>query len=142
MKSTRRSGALMLVELLLALMFFAVCAAICLRLFVTARQMGEQSVAMDNAVIQAQNAAEAWKSSGGDITKTLALLGGEYDPMRSVAFEVIAFDEHWEITDSEDYAYYMLLIPMANELSVTIQDHDGTEIFSISTAVPVKGVAA
>lgn len=143
MSKTRQSGALMLVELLLALMFFSICAAICLQLFVSARQSGEHSAALSSAAIQSQNAAEAWKASGGDIYGTAELMGGstKVEGSGSEAETAIYFDSAWGPSNFAEYDYCMTLSASGNKLDITVTDSDGGEIFAITATASQQGVA-
>ena len=61
MKKHGKSGMLLL-ELLLALLIFSVCAGICVLIFAKTASLSAQSRDLDNSVILAQNAAESIKS--------------------------------------------------------------------------------
>lgn len=136
MKENRQSGSLMLIELLLAIMFFAVCAAICLQIFVTARNAGERSSQLNNAVIQAQNAAECWKASGGSMTETAALLDAELtDSVLS-----LGFDEGWQPAETQSATFRLTMTPAAiGEADISVASAHG-EIFSITAAAPYEEV--
>ena len=71
-----RSG-LFAIELLIAVGVFALCAAICVGLFVRAEVMSRDSAGLDRAVIEARNAAECFKAACGDMEETARLTGGE-----------------------------------------------------------------
>ena len=55
---------LFLVELVLNLLIFALCAAVCMGLLSRARSMSQESAALTRAVYLAQDAAEPWRASG------------------------------------------------------------------------------
>ena len=55
---------LFLVELVLNLLIFALCAAVCMGLLSRARSMSQESAALTRAVYLAQAAAETWRASG------------------------------------------------------------------------------
>lgn len=62
-KSTDRSS-LFLMELIIDLFLFALCAAVCVVLLVHARNMSRESTRLTEAVYLAQSAAEEWKATG------------------------------------------------------------------------------
>lgn len=63
----RGKTSLVLMEVLVMVLVFSLAAAACLRCFVWADRTAEETQQKDQAVILAQNAAEAVKICGGDI---------------------------------------------------------------------------
>ena len=57
--------ALSLLELVIMLAVFALAAALCLRIFIRTEEVSVKNVNMDQALLQAQNAAETVKHCGG-----------------------------------------------------------------------------
>lgn len=72
---THSKTPLFLMELIIMLLVFSVSAAICLQVFAGARRISDESRKLDLAVMQAQNVAECWKSTYGDLDETAELLG-------------------------------------------------------------------
>ena len=64
MRNAGRRTNLFLVELVLNLFIFALCAAVCVGLLVHARGISRESTRLTDAVYLAQNAAETWRSGG------------------------------------------------------------------------------
>ena len=73
----RSASSLFLIELIIAIGFFAVASAVCLQLFVRARLVSIQSADLSRATLAAQSAAEAFRGCGGSLEKASALLGGQ-----------------------------------------------------------------
>ena len=71
-----RSG-LFAIELLISVGIFSLCAAICVGLFVRSEVMSQDSANLSRAVTEAKSAAECFKAAGGDLEKTVGLIGGE-----------------------------------------------------------------
>lgn len=69
----KNKTSLQLMELLIMILVFALSAAICLQIFVKAKDISASSSQLDKAVILAQNAAEILKSTAGDTTAAQAL---------------------------------------------------------------------
>ena len=67
-----RSG-LFAIELLIAVGVFALCAAICIGLFVRAEVMSADSADLNRAVTEARSVAECFKAAGGDLDRTIEL---------------------------------------------------------------------
>lgn len=101
-KSTDRSS-LFLMELVIDLFLFVLCAAVCVVLLVHARSMSGESTRLTQAVYLAQSAAEEWKATG----ETPVWRGGAGDGL-SGSFEL------------RDGALY-----------ITILQEDGTPIYSL-----------
>ena len=72
----KNRASLVLMEQLVMVLVFALAAALCLGVFVRADEISRETVRRDEAVLLAQNAAEAVKSCAGDMEKTAGLLGG------------------------------------------------------------------
>ena len=70
-------SALFLMELLIAILVFSFTTAICMRIFVHAKLTADYAGNLSIAVTTAQNAAECYKASGGNLTKTAEFLGVE-----------------------------------------------------------------
>ena len=62
-----KSESLFLIEMIVVVFFFAVCAVVCARLFVQSHRMKNESLMLTRAVMDAQNAAELFYATGGDL---------------------------------------------------------------------------
>lgn len=100
-----RSG-LFAIELLIAVGVFALCAAICVGLFVRSEVMSRDSADLNRAVSEARSAAECFKAAGGDLEKTAALTGGQV--IENTVF--LAFDENWEKLESGAEGSYQIAL--------------------------------
>jgi hypothetical protein len=90
-------------ELVLDLVIFAFCAAICLQVFGQAHLESARSAALSQLGIEAQGAAEAFRSSGGDVEALAGLPGAQ----RTDDGIVWYFDQGLEPV-AEDEAYFVL----------------------------------
>lgn len=63
----KNRASLVFMEQLVMLLVFALCAAICLKVFAASRAQAEQARHIDHAVLIAQNMAERLKLSGGEL---------------------------------------------------------------------------
>ena len=68
---------LVLMELVVMVLVFALASALCLHAFVLSRQLAHRSLLADEALLLAQNAAETLKLTGGDLQTADAQLGGQ-----------------------------------------------------------------
>ena len=64
-KNSSKSG-IFLMELILSILFFSIAAAVCVKLFVTAHQLSDQSVNLNHAVAMAESIAEAFYGCNGN----------------------------------------------------------------------------
>lgn len=132
----RSKAPLALMEQLIMVLVFAVAGALCLRLFVSADKMSENSMALDSAVIQAQTAAEILKSGAPE--QNFEKYGAEY----SDGGWRIGFDENWNAVSGNENAEYSLVAAYEDAESeymwfakVSVFTADGELIFEI----PVSG---
>ncbi|MEG0803953.1 MAG: hypothetical protein RSF90_03250 [Pygmaiobacter sp.] len=76
MKQESSKSALFLMELILAILFFAISGAVCARLFVGAHLVSTATRDENRAIAFAQSAAACVQSQNGDFTTAAALLEG------------------------------------------------------------------
>lgn len=69
-------ASLVLMEQLVMILVFALCAALCLGLFVRADALSRETDLQDRAVVLAQNGAETIKACRGDLDRAAVLLNG------------------------------------------------------------------
>lgn len=91
----RNRTSLALIELTLLLFVFALAAAWCLKGFVWADRQSEQQYEYEQAMWQAQSAAEIVKSNGGDLSTAAKIGGGVWEE----DCWTLGFDENWEKTE-------------------------------------------
>lgn len=80
MNRQRSKAGLFLMEMILVIFFFSICAAICVNLFAGAKMTSEKSVQLNNAVVRSTNLAEIYKSADGDLGEAAEILEGLEDP--------------------------------------------------------------
>ena len=94
-----------LIELVIAILVFAACAAISMRVFAGAHVMTQESAALSRSVMEAESAAECYKAARGDLAETARIYGGELTGEGTLA---VSFDGTWSRT--MDAAAYLLTI--------------------------------
>jgi hypothetical protein len=102
---------LFLMEQILAILVFAVAAAICVQLFVSAHLISRDNGELNNALLVAQNGAEAFKAAQGDWQLTADLLDDEIEMSAGRQMIYIAYDENWQLSDDAHASYFMELKP-------------------------------
>ena len=75
MKHSRSS--LFLMELLISLLFFSLASAVCIRLFAKSHLISRDTINQNNAIVQAQNLAEIWLATEGNMKELKRLLEAE-----------------------------------------------------------------
>ena len=95
MKGTKTS--LFLIELMISLLLFAFCAAICVQIFHASNRRTNSAKDLSKAVFQATTAAELYKSVGGDIEALAESFDGNHSHYRDNILSVY-FDENWNET--------------------------------------------
>ena len=86
---------LVLIEQAVMLLVFALSSVLCLRCFVWADATSGESTRRDQALVQAQSAAETLKACAGDLEKAAELCGG----VSEGETWIILYDEDWRVTD-------------------------------------------
>ena len=112
--SPRRSN-LFLLELILAIFFFSLAAAVCMQLFVRARTLSTQASLQNHALVEAKNACALFRSHHG----SLETLQEEYaySVLTDAALEVY-YDEDWKPCEPDVSLYTM-------EIHTNTPGHEG-----------------
>lgn len=124
-RASRKSG-LFLLEFMLALLFFAFSAAVCVHVFVQAKTLNTQSHALNQSVLLTQNAAECFQATGGDINLLNVYLKGSVNDNQLT----LTYDKNWIKTEPNN-AFYVL----------TITRTEATASFASATVVMSEGGA-
>ncbi len=130
-------SSLQLMEILIMILVFALCAALCIQCFVWADGLSEDHRAKDIGVSEARNAAEAVKATRGDLIMASGLIGGS---VREDSLYVYYGSALERITDPY-LASYTLRVSLCEsgtnglgKAHVSFCDGDGEIIFEIYTA--------
>ena len=87
-RQNSRSG-LFLMEMIIVILFFSICAAICVNVFAKARVTADGARALNSAASRAANVAETYKAADGDIERAAQLLqsasGSDLESAEAVA---------------------------------------------------------
>ena len=101
---------LLLMEQLVAVLVFALSAAVCLQIFAQARTFSREAALTDEAVILALNTAEVLKATGGDRAAAHALTS---DPYR---LEILS-----EASGIPDFSQVQILVYSEENLVFTLR---------------------
>jgi len=102
-KYLKSKTSLFLMELIITILLFAACGAVCMRLFVSAHVMTMDTVELNRSVSIAQGFAEVMRGTDGDMQSVLehypdAITGGE-------GFFEVYYDKNFEPCDYENASY-------------------------------------
>ncbi|MEM1483345.1 hypothetical protein V6615_00545 [Oscillospiraceae bacterium PP1C4] len=109
-----KSG-LFLMELIIAILFFAFASAICIQLFAKAHLISVNSSDLTMTMSKVQTAAESFKSSDGTPAHLGALLNAQQDGN----ILIIRFDRQWNETTADTETAYRMTIQVNAEDSVS-----------------------
>ncbi len=142
-KSRSVKSSLFLMELIIAIFFFALCAAICLRIFALAYTMNQSSRNLDQAVYKAESIAEIYKSTGGNLAETAVIYGGS--GVVTVKSLRISFDKEWKpVLQGKDVSFELELaideVPFLKSGWITLIKKDGEVIFRLPVKIASGGV--
>ena len=119
----RSKSTLFLMEQLIAILVFALCAAACVQTFVTSYLMVVESKDRNNALIIAESYAESYKAFRGNLEEMSTVLG------RTVPSNdrelIVYYDEKWQPCEEEEAVYTLSLInsqPNENETTLVLGD--------------------
>lgn len=105
-KYLKSKTSLFLMELIITILLFAACSAVCLKLFVTSYVMTKDTVELNESVSIAQGFAEVMRGTDGDIDSVLehypmAIRGGDgfFEVYYNDEFEACSYDEASYVSD-------------------------------------------
>lgn len=106
----RRSKAtLFLFELVIIILIFAICCAICLSLFTASRRISIEAQDLSYASVQAQSVAESLKSCRGNLGALPSLVEG----IQGDAAVLVYYDTDWQVTQNSNEAVYTIEVSTA-----------------------------
>lgn len=134
-----RSGLLVL-ELIVAVGVFSLCAAICVGLFVQADTISRESTALGQAVTLSQNTAERYKTVGGDLEQLAHLLDTSCNPDGTLE---VSFDRDWQIAQDQTVCYRLTITPQPadglHKAELCVQDlQNGQTLIDLPLAAEVQ----
>lgn len=138
---TSRSG-LLVIELVIAVGVFSLCAAICIGLFMQADRVSRESDALSRAVNAARNIAEQYKAADGDLRRLAKVCGAAQAADGSL---ILAFDADWsEVNPADGTVSYRLTVEPEEvqgyqRASLTVQQAESSAaLYTLSLAAEGK----
>ena len=114
MKQKNGSTSLFLIELVLVILIFSLCAAVTMKAFATAKMMTQASDELSSAVTAAQSAAECYKASNGNLAAAAEILNGTVKGQEMTVY----YSSDW--LPAGENADYMLLLSQAENGKASI----------------------
>jgi len=106
----RSRSTLFLIEQLIVIAVFALCAAACIGILASAYFSANDSRDVSKAILIAENAAESFKATGGDLDNVVRILGDALCGWADgLPYAIIHYDKHWLVSSAED-AHYKLVM--------------------------------
>ena len=141
--NVRSKSTLFLIEQLIVIAVFAICATACIRIVTNAYFFAKDSRDVSNALIVAQSGADSFKAVSGDFEKAAELLGGTVWHKPNPDTLVVYYDDRWQVS-GEDSAFYILFLIADRRYvqphslvvgELTVEKISGEELISIPVAV-------
>ena len=136
--NTRSKSTLFLIEQLIVIAVFAICAAACISILASAYFTSEDTRDMSNALLVAESAAEAYKATGGDLASVAGIMGGGLDYSDGTYGMMVNYDGNWNVSAGSDSVYRLLLMPQdigsvhssLDSANLSVSKQTGEEIIS------------
>lgn len=134
MNSSHSKTSLFLMEIIIAILFFSLASAVCLRLFAAAHIMSEQDKNLNNAILWSQNLSESFYGSDGHLLMIKNLYPTAYlaeEETESDGTIILFFDQDWYPIDSSlsGAAYEAMLIirkDLADNVYADVKDKEAS----------------
>ena len=110
---SKSKSRLFFIEILIIIVFFSICAGVCMNLFANAKLISVESSDLTKGVMVAQAAAEAVKAEG-DSPELERLLGG----CRDGNMIRVYYDGQWQKLPRKEAAVYELAVRLTEEQGV------------------------
>jgi hypothetical protein len=105
--TSRSKSTLFLIEQLIVIAVFAMCAVACISILTAAYFNANDTRSVNHAILKAQSGAEVFKATGGDFDAMADIMNGLV-PAAEPSF-IIYYDDTWQVCGL-DNATYMLYI--------------------------------
>jgi hypothetical protein len=142
----RSKSTLFLIEQLIVIAVFAICAAACIRILTNAFFYSKDSRDISIALLAAESGAESFKAVTGDLERIAELIGGDvYIIDGGDTVLIVYYDLKWQPSCEDEAFYVMRMANVRDEAApprlltgeVTVERVTGEELVSIPVAVVV-----
>lgn len=122
--SNRSRSTLFLIEQLIVIAVFALCAAACVTILTDAYFTANRSRDVSNALLAAESSAEAFKAASGDLGTVAHLMGGVQENVGGAAAVAVYFDKQWQVCGESLANYRLHLVTGGPERSAILTSGD------------------
>ena len=138
---TRRSGStLFLMEQLIVIAVFALCAAACVSILTISFIYARDSRNMSRALTAAESAADSFKAFSGNTSQTADILNGFVYSAAGGDALTVYFDENWQTicrTETDSIRFVLRMLPLESisragitAMQLSVEEITGEEILS------------
>jgi len=107
----RSKSTLFLIEQLIVIAVFAICAVACISILTSAYFTANDSKATSNAILVAESGAEVFKATGGDADAAAYILRGSPGIVgTSATFVTVFYDSSWQVCGEAGASYFMHIV--------------------------------
>ena len=107
----RSKSTLFLIEQLIVIAVFAICAAACISILTNAFFMARDSRDISNALLVGESVAESFKAASGDFDRAAQLSGASTVRIDGTEAIIMFFDSHWQVSTESEAEYVLHLKP-------------------------------
>ena len=144
--NNRSRSTLFLIEQLIVIAVFALCAAACARILTSAYMSARDARDLGNAFHNAESCAESFKAAGGDLSLVKDILGGNSVSINGDYAVIVYYNSKWAVCGENGASYRLILTagsraelgPQLREGDITVERLDGEELFAITVAARGK----
>ena len=133
--TNRSRSTLFLIEQLIVIAVFAICAVACISILSTAFFYANDSKATGHALFAAESGAEVFKATGGDFVEVADILGGvtkSGEPGTAVV--TVYYDNTWQVCDEANAGFILNIVANAPQ-----NPHDFTLVTGEITVEKITG---
>jgi len=113
----RSKSTLFLIEQLIVIAVFAICAVACISILSAAYFNANNSGAVSNALLKAESGAEVFKATGGDLAATGEIIGSQgstgYGAFRLTTGPSelgVFYNKDWQLCEPGDASFFLKLV--------------------------------
>jgi len=144
----RSKSTLFLIEQIIAIAVFAICAVACIRIISTAYFNSRDSRDIGFAIIAAESVAEGFKSVSGDFGQVADIFKGTKTDINGEAAVFVYYDTNWQLSTDRDASFILSLSENKTtdfssyrlvEGVVSVERISGDELISFNIASITEG---
>ncbi|MCL2819833.1 MAG: hypothetical protein FWD38_03250 [Oscillospiraceae bacterium] len=145
--TNRSKSTLFLIEQLIVIAVFAICAVACISILTASYFYANDSSALSHAIIKAESGAEVFKITGTDFSAAAEILDGTVTSKSlgadGVSVIAVYYNSSWQTSSEDNASYVMNLIIEAAQGPqnfdvitgrITVERTTGEELISLSVA--------